>query len=40
MKTMLLAFAATAAIAVVAYYGLHAAGFSADSATASAAVRL
>ncbi|WP_258546689.1 MULTISPECIES: hypothetical protein [Rhodobacterales] len=40
MKTMLLAFAATAVIAVIAYYGLHAAGFASDSATASPAVRL
>lgn len=40
MKVMLAAFAVTAMIAVVAYFGLHAAGFGAGESTASTAVRL
>lgn len=40
MKTMLLAFAAIAVIAVGAYYGLHTAGFSAAQTTTSDSVRL
>jgi hypothetical protein len=40
MKAMLLAFAATAVIAVGAYYTLHEIGYSAESQTSGADVRL
>jgi hypothetical protein len=40
MKVMLTAFAVTAIISVVAYFGLHEAGFGAGESTASTAVRL
>jgi hypothetical protein len=40
MKIMLLAFVTIVFVAVVAYYGLHAAGFSTDASTASQSVRL
>jgi hypothetical protein len=40
MKVMLAAFAVTAVIAVVAYFGLHQAGFGSGESTASATVRL
>lgn len=40
MKTMFLAFFASALIAVIAYYGLNAVGFGADESTISDDVRL
>ncbi|MFQ1699699.1 hypothetical protein ACJ5NV_03790 [Loktanella agnita] len=40
MKAMLAAFATTALIAVVAYFGLHQAGFGSEDRTTSDAVRL
>jgi hypothetical protein len=40
MKAMLSAFVATAVIAVVAWYGLHEAGFSAGEQNAGESVRL
>ena len=40
MKAMLAAFVATGLIAVAAWYGLHAAGFSAGERNAGEAVRL
>lgn len=40
MKAMMVAFAATAAISVVAWYGLGELGFSVDQQNASDAVRL
>ncbi|QFT82096.1 hypothetical protein FIU89_15835 [Roseovarius sp. THAF27] len=40
MKAMLSAFAATAIIAVVAWYGLHEAGFSAGERNSGESVRL
>ena len=40
MRVMFLAFAATALIAVVAWYGLHQLGFSAAEQGAGNAVRL
>ncbi len=40
MKTMLLAFACIAVIAVGAWYGLHQAGFSIQEVTTRSSVRL
>ncbi|WP_275041302.1 hypothetical protein [Loktanella sp. S4079] len=40
MRTMLLAFACASLIAVIAYFGLNAAGFDAASSTAGPSVRL
>lgn len=40
MKTMLLAFAAAILISIIAFYGLHAIGFSAADSTVSDNVRL
>lgn len=40
MKTFLLACVAIAGIAVAAYYGLHAVGFSTGEAATGASVRL
>ena len=40
MKTMYLAFACIALIAVGAWYGLHQAGFAIDEQTAAGSVRL
>lgn len=40
MKTFLLACATVAAISIVAYYGLHALGFSTTEAATGDAVRL